>query len=180
MEREEMLPETDAEPEAIRPESGTEKGAGIQPRPAVKTERELDMTFAAVLKSTFQKGGEAAVRGIVDEILSRRGTPQAKTGEQMALRAAMDELEEDSSDEAGQILNIIFGCYDAAEFAREQKYSINRIENLTGELRTGLAKMVKLTGELVTDVVRIREEGAFGEGNDDTWGATDLNGDPCP
>lgn len=163
------------ETEGIRTELDTEDSAGVQPKPAaIEIELELSMPFAAVLKSIFQSGGESAVREMVDEILSRRGTSSAPAGEQTALKAAMDELENDPSDEADKILNIIFSCYDAAQLAREKKYPDKR-----GRLIRDLAAdREKVTMELVADIAKMRENGAFDRDDDDTWGHCDINGDP--
>lgn len=173
-----MLPETDAEtPEPatetgeICTESDTESSAGVQPKPAMEVELELSMSLAAALKSAFQNyiRGEDAVREIVDGILSRRGTSSAPAGEQTALRAAMDELEEDPSDEAGKILNIIFGCFDAVELVREKAFPLKSSVKPTDETPGSL--IGKAFGDIARMVPGVLQD------DDEKWGSCDVNGD---
>lgn len=154
METEAEFPETDAE---------------TQPKPAVEVELELSMPFATVLKSTFQNSGEAAVREMIDGILSRRGTSSAPAGEQTALRAAMDELEEDPSDEAGKVLNIIFGCFDFSELVRERAFPSKSSVQPTDETPGSL--IGKAFGDIARMVPGVLQD------DDEKWGSCDVNGD---
>lgn len=167
METEAEFPETDAETQP-KPAVDTENGAGVQPKPAIEMEWELSMPLASVLKSIFQNSGEAAVSDIVEGVLNRRGAPGALAGEQTALRAAMDELEEDPSDEAGKVLNIIFRCFDAVELVRERAFPSKSSIKPTDETPGSLTNM---TFEAIAQAVPRDDE-------DDKWGECDINGDP--
>lgn len=135
-------------------------------------EREIETippSLVAELKELLQEDdGENAVRAKVNGILSRRGTSNTKQGEQMALMAAMDELEEDQSDEAGRVLNIIFGCSDASLLKVEQQFPLKKSVKPADETPQSVAD---ITFEAIAKTVPQDDDG------DDEWGPTDINGD---
>ncbi|MEK7171655.1 MAG: hypothetical protein AAB739_01980 [Patescibacteria group bacterium] len=111
----------------------------------METEVEVEtvpLSLAAELKGLLKDDdGENGVRAKVDDILSRRGAHDANPGEQTALRSSMDELEEDPSDEAGKVLNIIFGRFDAAELAREKAFPLKSSIEPTDETPGSLTNL---------------------------------------